>query len=230
MSLVKLVNINKEFNVGKKEKCSVLQNINLEIEEGEIVAVYGPSGSGKTTLLHIMGLIEPPTSGEIFIDNENIGILSAKKRALIRRNYIGFVFQFYHLIPELNVLDNVLLPARFKNNSFSWFKNKKEIKEKAIELLKRVGLINKLKNRPTTLSGGEKQRVAVIRAIINNPKILLCDEPTGSLDAENGEIVINLLKEINSCYNISIVIATHETNIAKISGKVLNLPYYKESR
>ena len=214
MSILKLENVTKIYKT-KAEEIKILNNINFEINESDLISIQGKSGSGKTTLLNILGLLDSDFNGNIYIDNKNIKNLSKTE---IRAKNIGFVFQFHYLLPEFTALENVILPG-LENIGNS----KSEIKERAIELLDLVGLKHRLYHYPNELSGGEKQRVAIARALINNPKIILADEPTGNLDEHNSKNINELFLKINKEKKQCIVIVTHSkelADIAKIKYKV----------
>lgn len=214
--VLELKNICKNYST-KTETLEIIKNLNLQIEEGDFISILGQSGSGKTTLLNLIGLLDSPTSGNIYIDNENISVNSSNID-LIRNKKIGFVFQFHYLLPEFTALENVMIPALTQNYS-----KKKEIEKRALELLKEVGVDHRANHKPTELSGGEKQRVAIARALINNPKILLLDEPTGNLDNETSEKIFNIFKQINSKKRQTIITVTHSRELAEISNKKLFL-------
>ncbi|MBP9855234.1 MAG: ABC transporter ATP-binding protein [Candidatus Omnitrophica bacterium] len=201
--------IRKEYKQAK-ETLEVLKGVDIQISAGEIVAIVGPSGAGKSTLLHIIGGLDTPTSGTVLLDGENIYRLKDEFRAKMRNDKIGFVFQFYHLLPEFNALENVMLPAFIQGTA----KNN-EVKERATAILTQLGLQNRLKHKPNQLSGGEQQRVAIARALINKPKIILTDEPTGNLDSASGKEIISLLIQLNETNKQTILIVTHDENIAK---------------
>ncbi len=196
----------------------VLKNINFTVSEGEFLVIQGPSGAGKSTLLHILGGLDNPTTGAVYFKGADIYNLDESSRSDFRNRKIGFVFQFFHLLPELNALENVLLPGILK----SWWDKKKSLKS-AAALLERLGLKNRMAHRPSALSGGEQQRVAIARALINKPQVLLCDEPTGNLDSENGKIILRLLNELNRDQQITIVMVTHDKDIANVAGRILHL-------
>lgn len=196
----------------------VLKDINFTVGEGEFLVIQGPSGAGKSTLLHILGGLDDPTSGTVYFRGASIYGLDENARADFRNRKVGFVFQFFHLLPELNALENVLLPSILK----SWWESRKNLSA-AIELLERLGLSGRLTHRPLALSGGEQQRVAIARALINKPQLLLCDEPTGNLDSENGKNILQLLIELNLKQKITIVMVTHDKDIAAGAGKVMHL-------
>lgn len=214
MSILKLENVTKIYKT-KVEEIKILNNINFEINESDLISIQGKSGSGKTTLLNILGLLDSDFNGNIYIDDKNIKSLSKTE---IRAKNIGFVFQFHYLLPEFTALENVMLPGLEKKEN-----SRVEIKNRAIELLELVGLKDRLHHYPNELSGGEKQRVAIARALINNPKIILADEPTGNLDEHNSKNINELFLKINKEKKQSIVIVTHSkelADIAKIKYKV----------
>jgi len=196
----------------------VLKNINFSVQVGEFLVIQGPSGAGKSTLLHILGGLDNPTSGKIYFQGEDIYAADENVRCAFRNHRVGFVFQFFHLLPELNALENVLLPSILK----SWWERKNNLNH-ALELLERLGLSQRLKHRPQALSGGEQQRVAIARALINRPQLLLCDEPTGNLDSENGKNILQLLTELNRNQKITVVMVTHDKDIAANAGRIIHL-------
>lgn len=205
-NIIKLENVGKIYKTGKIE-FTALKNINLEIEKGEYISITGPSGSGKSTLLNLMGCLDSPTSGKIFIDGIDTSEMGENERARVRRQKIGFVFQQFNLIPGLTAEENIALPMRFNNIP------KSEALKRAREILREVGLEGKEKNKPSELSGGQQQRVAIGRALANSPEILLCDEPTGNLDSNSGKTIIELLENLNNSGK-TIIIVTHDPNIA----------------
>ena len=196
----------------------VLKNINFTVTDGEFLVIQGPSGAGKSTLLHILGGLDNPTKGKVYFQGADIYALDENRRSSFRNKEVGFVFQFFHLLPELSALENVLLPGILK----SWWERKKSLGV-ALELLEKLGLSQRLKHRPNALSGGEQQRVAIARALVNHPRLLLCDEPTGNLDSENGEKILKLLIEFNRSQKITIVMVTHDQSIAIGAGRVIHL-------
>ncbi len=200
-------------------KVHVLKGIDLKIAQGEVVAIVGPSGAGKSTLLHIMGGLDQPAQGEVIFEGENIYKISPQKRDVFRNTKVGFIFQFYHLLPEFTAVENVILPALLDKNVGS----ADAIKAKAGALLDQVGLGARCQHKPLELSGGEQQRVAIARALINEPKVLFCDEPTGNLDSESGQGVIDLLMELNKKNKQTLVIVTHDEQIAKRSHRVVKM-------
>jgi lipoprotein-releasing system ATP-binding protein len=199
-------------------RLDVLKNIDISVKKNEFLSVQGPSGAGKSTLLHILGGLDTPTAGEVIFDGASIYGLTENERAVLRNRKIGFVFQFYHLLPELSALENVYLPALLK----SWSK-KKQAMDYARWLLNSLGLADRMRHRPNELSGGEQQRVAIARGLINKPQVLLCDEPTGNLDSENGQIILKLLRRLNHENEVSIILVTHDKDIAKVADRVVHL-------
>jgi len=212
------LNISKAY-VQSGNELRVLKSIDLKIEEGEIVSIIGPSGAGKSTLLHILGGLDHPDQGMVNLDQENIYNLSDGARAKVRNEKIGFVFQFYHLLPEFTALENVLLPAIIQAGRV----NKKGFEQAGIDLLEKVGLRERISHRPHQLSGGEQQRVAIARALINKPKIVFCDEPTGNLDSESGQEIIELLMEFNEKNSQTLVIVTHDEHVAQRSHRIVHI-------
>lgn len=215
MSILELQNVQKIY--GEKEnQVKALQNINLQVEKGEFVAIVGTSGSGKSTLLNLIGGLDSPTLGKIFVKNKEIGALSRKELTIFRRRNIGFVFQDYSLMPVLNVYDNVALPVTFDRGRHL---NRKYIEE----LLRELGIYDKAKKYPAELSGGQQQRVAIARALANKPAILLCDEPTGNLDSATTVEVIGLLKASCRKYHQTILMVTHNEAIAQTCDRVIHI-------
>lgn len=209
--LLKMVAVTRQFQVAQgAPPLVVLDNISLEISSGETVAIVGPSGSGKSTLLNIIGTLDRPTTGKVFLDGEDLSAHSADQLAEIRNRQIGFVFQAHHLLPQCSVLENVLVPTlASKDKSL-----RDDAKERGIQLLRRVGLGERLGHRPGQLSGGERQRVAVVRALINRPKLLLADEPTGALDRTSSQQLAQLLIELNREEKVTLIIVTHALDLA----------------
>ena len=206
--------INKSYKNGGN-KLKVLNGVNLSFKEGKVITIVGKSGSGKSTLLNILSTLDNADEGEIIIDGKNIEGYSDNELSKLRNSFIGFVFQFHHLLPDFNVIENILMPA--------WIKNDKTKLNTAWELLETLQLMNIKDKYPTELSGGEKQRVAVLRALINDPKILFADEPTGNLDEKNALLLVDLLREINRDFNVAIVLTTHNPDIAAIGEEKYEL-------
>ena len=205
------------------EQVKVLLGVNMEVHDGEFLSVIGASGSGKSTLLHLLGTLDRPDAGAISLDGERIDDLPQRQRDLLRNRTFGFIFQFYHLLPELNTLENVLMPAMIENSLVRWFGRRSELKKRAQALLDRFGLSHRLKHRPRELSGGEMQRTAIARALICQPRILLADEPTGNLDAENGGQIIKILRDLNERDRLTIVMVTHNMDMAAGSDRMVRL-------
>ncbi|MEM5827939.1 MAG: ABC transporter ATP-binding protein [Candidatus Aenigmatarchaeota archaeon] len=214
--IIKLIDVWKSYKIGDSE-ITVLKGINLKVKEGEFISLLGPSGSGKSTLLHIIGCLDKPTKGKVIIDGKDVSKLNDNELALLRREKIGFVFQFYFLFPYLNAIENVMLPMLLAG------KSKREAEERAKELLEKVGLEkSRFYNKPNQLSGGQQQKVAIARALANNPKILLADEPTGNLDSKSAEEVMNIFKKINRD-GTTIIMVTHNIELTKYSNRVIRI-------
>ncbi len=214
--IIKLENLEKIYNSGKHNELKVLDNIDLKIKKGEMVILFGPSGSGKSTLLHIIGCLDRATKGKLYIDGVDVSRLSDDELALIRRKKIGFIFQQFNLINVFTALENVEMPMKVANI------NKDKCRKRAEELLKSVNLGERMDHFPSELSGGEMQRVAIARALVNEPSIILADEPTGNLDSKNGKEIFNLMCKLNS-KGYTFVIVTHDPNIAKCVKKRISL-------
>ena len=215
--IMKLEDIDK-FYMETGNKLHILKKLNLEVKRGEFVSILGKSGSGKSTLLNIMGLLDKIDGGKIWIDNKEVSSLNEMERNNIKNHFLGFVFQFHYLMSEFTALENVMIPALLNN-----FKNKVEIEKEAKELLEIVGLAERIKHKPNQLSGGEKQRVAIARAMINKPKLILADEPTGNLDEDTGELIFSLFKKINKEHNQSIVVVTHARDLSQVTDRQIYL-------
>jgi len=207
----------KIYRKAKKEITAV-RNVNFQLRRGALAAIIGPSGAGKSTLLHMLGGLDTPTSGKVLLDGADLYGLSQGKRAKIRNERIGFVFQFYHLLPECTVLENILFPAMIKEG-----RAKPSTMNYAEELLERIGLQKRARHKPSELSGGEAQRVAIARALINRPEVLLADEPTGNLDSRTGNEIIDLLIDANKRGGVSLIIVTHEKAFQERSESVLHI-------
>ena len=213
--MIKLTGINKIYRTNEIETVA-LENVNLEVNKGEFLSIMGPSGCGKSTLLNIMGLLDAPTSGTIEIAGTKVDGMKDKELAAFRNQKLGFVFQSFHLINSLNVLDNVELPLLYRKVSA------KERRRLAEEVLKKVGLSHRMRHMPTQLSGGQCQRVAIARAIVNNPKILLADEPTGALDSQSGAQIMELFQTLND-EGVTVVMITHDIDVANHAKRVLHI-------
>ncbi len=210
MSYIEFKNINKKYKMGEVE-ISALNNTNFQINKGELVVIVGPSGAGKTTALNILGGMDTATSGNVFVDGKDVTELKEKQLVKYRRNDIGFVFQFYNLVQNLTAKENVELATQLCSNALN-----------AEEILKKVGLENRKNNFPAQLSGGEQQRVAIARAIAKNPKLLLCDEPTGALDYKTGKSILKLLQNMSKNEKMTVIIITHNAAIAPMADKVIH--------
>lgn len=212
--MITLSNINKVYKTNEIETLA-LENVNFTVNKGEFVSIMGPSGCGKSTLLNIMGLLDAPSIGEVSIGGIQVNRMKDKELAALRNQKLGFVFQSFHLIPALNVLDNVELPLIYRKVSA------KERRQKALEVLEKVGLSHRTKHFPHQLSGGQCQRVAIARAIVGNPEILLADEPTGNLDSKMGNEIMDILFRLNKEEGTTIVMVTHDEHIAKQTGRIV---------
>lgn len=222
--LLSAKDLHKIYKTGAKEVRAV-NGVSVEIKKGLSIAMVGPSGAGKSTLMHILGGLDKPTSGKVFLGDMDMYRLADKERAEVRNSRIGFVFQFYHLLPEFNALENVLLPTLMNRQERGHVRQRLE--DKARHLLKIVGLEHRISHLPSRLSGGESQRVAIARALVNEPDILLCDEPTGNLDSKNSESIYELLLGLKSKNNTTLVIVSHDE---KIASKVDRVIYLKDGK
>lgn len=209
--------VSKKYNTGF-QTVEALKNISLQVRRNSFVAVVGPSGSGKTTLLNLIGSVDTPTSGKIVIDGKNIVELLGNELADFRRDYIGYVFQLFYLLPALNVLENVMIPLLPYRNTLTF-----NLENRAKEILEKVGLSERVYNLPGELSGGEQQRTAIARAMINNPRLILADEPTGNLDSTNSEEVIKLLCRLKEQTGITLVLVTHNMMIASLADEIISI-------
>ncbi len=212
-SILKLENISKVYKEGNR-RLEILKDLNLDVKKGDFISIMGKSGSGKSTLLNMMGILDTPSSGNIYINGENINNLKDAKKDIMRNHFIGFVFQFHYLLPEFTALENVMIARMIDKKE-----NENKAREKAKKILIEVGLGERLDHKPSKLSGGEKQRVAIARALINEPQILLADEPTGNLDEETSESIHKLLKKINREKQQSIIVVTHSSELARLTEK-----------
>ena len=210
--MIHLTNIEKSFG-----SLEVLKGIDLEINKGEVVSIVGPSGAGKTTVLQIMGTLDRPDSGKVIVDGFDVSTLSQKKLSDFRNQHVGFVFQFHQLLPEFTALENIMIPA------FIAGKSQKEAKRRALELLDFMGLTERAEHKPNELSGGEKQRVAVARALVNNPAVILADEPSGSLDTKNKGELHQLFFDLRDKFGQTFVIVTHDEQLASITDRTIHM-------
>ncbi len=217
MAILEARDVSKRYEMGRQVMVSALTNVDLKAERGEFVAIMGPSGSGKSTLLHVLGAMDRPTSGEIVLEGQALSALKERELTLVRRRKIGFVFQFFNLIPTLNVEENILLPVLIDGQS------KRNLQAWLDELLNKVGLEQRRSHRPEQLSGGEQQRVAIARALIAEPKIILADEPTGNLDSTMSLEIVALLKQLAVRYGQALVLVTHDLRVAREADRVVQL-------
>lgn len=226
--ILRAQNIHRSFQMGDT-KITILKGLDLALRQGEFIAIEGRSGSGKSTLLHILGALDECDQGSIEFDSQDelahqdFTKLSGAERSRLRNKYFGFIFQFYHLLPELNVLENTLLAPMIENSWIGYRARKKELQSRAASLLETLGLGHRLKHRPSQLSGGERQRVAIARALMNNPRVLFADEPTGNLDVETGRQIMNLLEKLHRDSGQTIVMVTHDRALAREADRVLVL-------
>ena len=187
----------------------VLRNVSFSVQAGEMMAIVGSSGSGKSTLMHLLGGLDTPSSGQVIFDGQSLNTLSSTKKAELRNRELGFIYQFHHLLPDFNALENVAMPLLIGKTA------KTEASERALEMLRAVGLEHRAKHRPAELSGGERQRVAIARALVNRPRLVLADEPTGNLDARNADAIFDLLGELNQSQRTAFLVVTHDLHLAK---------------
>lgn len=212
--------LHKTYRVAQT-RLHVVQGISVQVPANKIVALVGPSGAGKSTVLHMLGLLEKPDEGEVYLDGVPAFARSRAERARLRNRYIGFVFQFYHLLGDLDAVENVCLPTMVQKSIFTY--RRRETRKRAIALLDRVGLGERLHHRPTQLSGGERQRVAIARALMNEPRLLLCDEPTGNLDSETAEGILDLIWELKRESDTTFVIVTHDEQLAERADHAIRI-------
>lgn len=216
--MIKLQNVWKEYKIDREITFTALKKLDLEIKSGEFASITGPSGSGKSTLMQIIGLLDKPTRGKILVENSDISKLNDDALSSLRSEFVGFIFQSFNLINKLTVIENILLPSIYTRKKLNF-----DPKEKAEYLIKRFGLEGKEKSTPNKISGGQQQRVAIARALIMNPKLILADEPTGNLDTKTGEGIMSLFKELNENEKITVIIVTHESDIAAQTRRVIKI-------
>ena len=215
--ILKATNIHKTFRMGP-ERLHVLRGVDFSLKEAEWVAILGASGSGKSTLLHILGALDRPSEGTVLFQGDSIFDKSQMQQDSYRHECVGFVFQQYHLLPELSLLDNVMISAMISTSPFAWFSKRKAARARAMEVIESLGRQDRLKHRPNRLSGGERQRVAIARALVNEPDVLLADEPTGNLDAKTGAQILDVFKQIHD-KGQSIVMVTHDQKVADMADR-----------
>jgi lipoprotein-releasing system ATP-binding protein len=215
-------NLHKSYR-RHKNVVPVLRGLDLDVQPGEFLSIIGQSGSGKSTLLHLLGTLDRPDSGEIRLDGKRIDDLPGPARDALRNKTFGYIFQFYHLLPELTALENVLVPAMIDRSVFGWFARRRELKRHSLAMLQRVGLGHRVTHKPRELSGGEMQRAAIARALIARPRVLLADEPTGNLDEETGAEIIKLLRSLNRDEGLTIVMVTHNLDLVAATDRVVRI-------
>ncbi|KKQ24375.1 MAG: ABC transporter, ATP-binding protein [Candidatus Roizmanbacteria bacterium GW2011_GWC2_37_13] len=216
--MIKLVNVSKEYIIDSEYTFYALKKANVEIKEKEFVSIMGPSGSGKSTLMHIIGLLDKPTTGKVFILEREISKITDDQLSTLRNEFVGFVFQQFNLINKLTVLENVMLPTIYCRKELDF-----DPTDRAVEILENFGLKGKMNSYPNKLSGGQQQRVAIARALMMKPKLILADEPTGNLDSKTGHEIMMLLEKLNKEEKITIVLVTHETDIAAYAKRVIKI-------
>jgi lipoprotein-releasing system ATP-binding protein len=214
--------LTRTFKMGDS-RLTVLKSVELSIAAGEFVAIEGRSGSGKSTLLHLLGALDSADGGSIVYEGKDLATLSSAQRSRLRNREFGFVFQFYHLLPELNVLQNTMLAPMIEHSSGSFLKKRRAIRQQATEVLASLGMDHRLKHRPNQLSGGERQRVAIARALMNKPRVIFADEPTGNLDAETGRQIMDVLEDLHRTRKQTLVMVTHDRTLARTADRVLVL-------
>ncbi len=218
MELIRLNNVFKTYHLGEID-VPVLKGVSLEVGRGELVALMGASGSGKSTLMNILGCLDRPSSGEYWLDGEDVSQLSADERAMVRNRKIGFVFQSFNLLPRTSALDQVLMPLTYTAEHLSDV----DARQRAVEVLGRVGLADRLDHEPSQLSGGQQQRVAIARSLVNRPPLLFADEPTGNLDSRTSEEVLRMFQQLNADEGITIILVTHDANVARHAKRVIRI-------
>ena len=217
MDLIELRDIHKTYHLGEVD-VPVLKGISLRVAQGELVALMGTSGSGKSTLMNILGCLDHPTTGEYWLDGEEISGLSAKQRARVRKRMIGFVFQTFNLLPRTSALENVMMPLAYVEDILE-----RQMRQRATELLQKVGLAERLDHQPSQLSGGQQQRVAIARALVNQPHILLADEPTGNLDSRTSEEILQMFQGLNRSDGLTIILVTHDPDVANHAQRIVRI-------
>jgi len=216
------VGVKKSYRKGQHE-VRVLDGVDLEVHPGEFLAIVGQSGSGKSTLLHLLGTLDVPDAGEVYLGDQRIDNLASRGREMLRNDYFGMIFQFYHLLPELTALENVLAPMMIGRGILSYWSSGRKFKKRALQLLESVGLSHRVKHKPREMSGGEMQRAAIARALISQPQVLLADEPTGNLDHETGEEIMSILRTLNREEGLTIIMVTYDDSIARQTDRIVKL-------
>jgi ABC-type lipoprotein export system ATPase subunit len=218
MDLIELKEIHKTYYLGEID-LPVLKGVSLNVKHGELVALMGASGSGKSTLMNILGCLDHPTSGEYWLDGREISGLTAKEQARLRNRMVGFVFQNYNLLPRTTALENVLMPLTYTKENLS----EHQMRQRAAELLQKVGLGDRTDHQPSQLSGGEQQRVAIARSLVNRPRVLFADEPTGNLDSRTSEEILQMFQQLNSVEGITLILVTHDPNVAQHAQRIIRI-------
>jgi len=218
MNLIELRDIYKTYHLGEVD-LPVLKGVSLNVRHGELVALMGASGSGKSTLMNILGCLDHPTSGEYWLDGREISRLTAQEQARLRNRMVGFVFQNYNLLPRTTALENVLMPLTYTKESLS----EHQMRQRATELLQKVGLVDRADHQPSQLSGGEQQRVAIARSLVNQPRVLFADEPTGNLDSRTSEEILHMFQHLNSAEGITLILVTHDPNVAQHAQRIIRI-------
>jgi lipoprotein-releasing system ATP-binding protein len=214
--------IEKSYRKGQ-HKISVLRGVNIEARKGEFLSIIGQSGSGKSTLLHLLGLLDTPDVGEVLLDGQRLDDLPGRTRDQLRNRVFGFIFQFYHLLPELTLLENALAPLMIRYSAWDFWKRRREFRDRACEIIALVGLEHRLKHRPSEMSGGEMQRAAIARALVARPEILLADEPTGNLDTHTGAEILALIRDLHERLGATVLIVTHDLQVAESCARLVAL-------
>jgi len=214
--------VDKAYQKGE-HKVPVLRGVDISVGKGEFLSIVGQSGSGKSTLMHLLGLLDVPDQGEVWLEGNRIDRLPSSTRDELRNNVFGFVFQFYHLLPELNLLENVLSPLMIRHSMFEYWRRKKELRDQGLEIIEKVGLSHRIRHRPSELSGGEMQRAAIARALAGRPSVLLADEPTGNLDSHTGQEIMSVLHKLNETDSLTIIMVTHDDVIAGQAERLVRL-------
>jgi lipoprotein-releasing system ATP-binding protein len=220
--MLRATNLHKTY-YKNKHAVPVLRGVDLDVDDGEFLSVVGASGSGKSTMLHLLGTLDKPDQGTIHLDGRRLDNLPAAERDLLRNHTFGFIFQFYHLLPELSTLENVLMPLMITHSALGYWLRRGPLRQRGEALLERVGLSHRLKHKPSELSGGEMQRAAIARALVSQPRVLLADEPTGNLDGANGQQIMALLRDLNRSEGLTIVMVTHNLDLVNDTDRVVRL-------